>query len=119
MAVPRYSSGDVSPAPLGRNLEFPVSGRIAKNRFLKSPMAETLATWSPRHVYERGIPTDELVELYRRLVIPSFFLVCKLLIVRTNGHPSFADGGKERITGVSLLPEILIQTGPWSMAQAT
>ncbi|CAG9955414.1 unnamed protein product [Clonostachys rosea f. rosea IK726] len=66
MAVPRYSSGDVSPVPLGRNLEFPVSGRIAKNRFLKSPMAEVLATWSPKHVYERGIPTDELVELYRR-----------------------------------------------------
>ncbi|CAG9950945.1 unnamed protein product [Clonostachys rosea f. rosea IK726] len=29
-------------------------------------MAEVLATWSPKHVYERGIPTDELVELYRR-----------------------------------------------------
>ncbi|VUC30413.1 unnamed protein product [Clonostachys rosea] len=66
MAIPRYSSGDVSPLPLGRSLEFPASGRVAKNRFLKSPMAETLATWSPRHVYERGIPTDELVELYRR-----------------------------------------------------
>jgi hypothetical protein len=66
MAPERYESGDVSVEPLARPLEFPASGRVAKNRFLKGPMAEYLATWSANNGHERGIPTDELVNLYRR-----------------------------------------------------
>ncbi|KAM0347407.1 hypothetical protein ACHAPU_004928 [Fusarium lateritium] len=62
----RYTSEDVSPEPLAQELRFQPSGRVAKNRFLKSPMAEALATWDPKVFSKRGIPTDELIELYRR-----------------------------------------------------
>lgn len=34
----RYVSKDVSPAPLGKPLQFEFSGREAKNRFLKAAM---------------------------------------------------------------------------------
>lgn len=64
MSSQRYTSEPVSPEPLAQPLQFQPSGRIAKNRFLKSPMAEALATWSPTVPSERGIPTDELAELY-------------------------------------------------------
>ncbi|KAL6408964.1 nadh oxidase [Ilyonectria robusta] len=64
MSSQRYTSDPVSTEPLAQPLQFQPSGRIAKNRFLKSPMAEALATWSPRVPSERGIPTDELAELY-------------------------------------------------------
>jgi 2,4-dienoyl-CoA reductase-like NADH-dependent reductase (Old Yellow Enzyme family) len=66
MATPRYDAGPVDPAPLGKPLHFHNSGRTAKNRFLKSPMAENLATWSPKNITERGVPTDETIQLYRR-----------------------------------------------------
>lgn len=62
----RYDSGDVSPEPLGRPIYFPNSGRTVKNRLSKSPMIELLASWSPKNASERGIPTDELVELYKQ-----------------------------------------------------
>ncbi|KAM0247752.1 hypothetical protein ACHAQJ_009713 [Trichoderma viride] len=64
--TPRYGSEDVEPAALGRLLQFYPSGRTAKNRFLKGSMAEVLATWDPKNPPKRGVPTDELVELYRR-----------------------------------------------------
>lgn len=62
----RYTSKDVSPEPLAQELHLYPSGRVAKNRFLKSPMAESLASWDPEIVSKRGIATDELIELYRR-----------------------------------------------------
>lgn len=66
MAAQRYGDRPVSAEPLGRPMTFPVSGRTVKNRLLKAPMAEQLATWSADDVQQRGIPTDELIELYRR-----------------------------------------------------
>ncbi|KAL2878880.1 hypothetical protein SGCOL_005848 [Colletotrichum sp. CLE4] len=62
----RYESSPASPEPLARPLTFPFSGKTAKNRLLKSAMAESLATWSPTEPSKRGIPTTELVEVYRR-----------------------------------------------------
>ncbi|KAH7121881.1 hypothetical protein B0J13DRAFT_629008 [Dactylonectria estremocensis] len=66
MASLRYTSEAASPEPLAQPLVFQPSGRTAKNRFLKSPMAESLASWSPTVPSERGVPTDELAELYAR-----------------------------------------------------
>ncbi|RSL98200.1 hypothetical protein CDV31_012685 [Fusarium ambrosium] len=62
----RYGSGPVNASPLAQPLHFEPSGRIAKNRFLKSPMAEALATFDPDIPSKRGIPTNEIVEIYRR-----------------------------------------------------
>ncbi|GJC85335.1 NADH-dependent flavin oxidoreductase nadA [Colletotrichum liriopes] len=62
----RYESSPASPEPLARPLTFPFSNKTAKNRLLKSAMAENLATWSGSEPSKRGIPTPELVEVYRR-----------------------------------------------------
>jgi 2,4-dienoyl-CoA reductase-like NADH-dependent reductase (Old Yellow Enzyme family) len=66
MVAERYGSFPVDAEPLGQPLTFPTSGRIAKNRFLKSPMAEQLATWNGDNRQESGVPTQELIDLYRR-----------------------------------------------------
>lgn len=66
MPVARYESAPVDVEPLGQPLKFEFSGKVAKNRFFKAAMAEDLATWSPKNIEERGIPTKETIELYRR-----------------------------------------------------
>ncbi|KAI1657220.1 NADH:flavin oxidoreductase/NADH oxidase-like protein [Daldinia decipiens] len=65
MPVRRYDSAVVDVAPLGQPLKFEFSGKVAKNRFYKASMAEDLASWSVENFEERGIPTKELIELYR------------------------------------------------------
>ncbi|KAH8900481.1 FMN-linked oxidoreductase, partial [Thozetella sp. PMI_491] len=66
MPSPRFSSGTVTdPAPLFQPLTFPSSGRTAPNRFLKAAMSEGASTWDPEDVSARGIPTPEVVNLYR------------------------------------------------------
>ncbi|OTB01445.1 hypothetical protein M426DRAFT_64004 [Hypoxylon sp. CI-4A] len=62
----RYQSDPVDVAPLGQPLKFEFSGRTAKNRLYKASMGECLASWSPKNPEERGIPTKELIDLYRR-----------------------------------------------------
>ncbi|KAI3322325.1 NADH:flavin oxidoreductase/NADH oxidase-like protein [Xylariaceae sp. AK1471] len=66
MPALRYESDPVDVSPLAKPLKFEFSGRTAKNRFFKAAMAEGLATWDPTNIEARGIPTKELIELYRR-----------------------------------------------------
>ncbi|KNG89829.1 hypothetical protein ANOM_002849 [Aspergillus nomiae NRRL 13137] len=54
----------VDASPLGRPLEFPFSGRAARNRFLKGAMSERLSSWSEDNLSARGIPSQTLVETY-------------------------------------------------------
>ncbi|KAF9630223.1 hypothetical protein BFW01_g404 [Lasiodiplodia theobromae] len=51
---------------LAEQLNFHFSGRTMKNRLMKAAMAEQLATWDPDSAENSGIPTKELIELYRR-----------------------------------------------------
>ncbi|KAB2570893.1 NADH-dependent flavin oxidoreductase nadA [Lasiodiplodia theobromae] len=51
---------------LAEQLDFHFSGRTMKNRLMKAAMAEQLATWDPDSAENSGIPTKELIELYRR-----------------------------------------------------
>lgn len=62
----RYDSEDVNPAPLGEPLKFEFSGKIAFNRFLKGAMTERLSSWDPKKFEARGIPSKELINVYRR-----------------------------------------------------
>ena len=62
----RYSSDDVSPAPLGQPLHFEFSGQTAPNRFLKAAMTERISSWDPQNFEARGIPTDNLINVYKR-----------------------------------------------------
>ncbi|KAI1085214.1 NADH:flavin oxidoreductase/NADH oxidase-like protein [Whalleya microplaca] len=66
MPVLRYESEPVDVSPLGQPLKFEFSGKVAKNRFFKAAMAEDLASWDPKNLEARGIPTKETIELYRR-----------------------------------------------------
>ncbi len=52
------------PSLLGQIIEFPFSGRVARNRFMKAAMSERLSSWSDNYLPLRGIPCDQLVEAY-------------------------------------------------------
>ncbi len=68
MPVTRYDSAEVDREPLGRPLTFAFSKRTAKNRLMKAAMEERLGTWDEKILEKRGLPTKELIELYRRYV---------------------------------------------------
>ncbi|KAJ1335139.1 2,4-dienoyl-CoA reductase (NADPH2) [Microdochium nivale] len=59
-------SQNVDPSPLAQPLKFEFSGKTAPNRFLKGAMSERLSSWHPTDLAKRGIPSDELVNVYRR-----------------------------------------------------
>lgn len=62
----RYESDDVDAAPLGRPLHFEFSGRTAPNRFLKAAMTERISSWDPLDLAKRGIPSKNLINVYKR-----------------------------------------------------
>lgn len=62
----RYQSDDVDPAALGKPLHFTFAARTAPNRFLKAAMTERLSSWDPQNFQKRGIPSDNLINVYRR-----------------------------------------------------
>ncbi|KAG8161330.1 hypothetical protein KVR01_009594 [Diaporthe batatas] len=67
MSTTRYEyHGDSDFSRLAQSLTFGTALKTAPNRLLKSAMAEALSTWDANDVGARGIPTEELVELYRR-----------------------------------------------------
>ncbi|KAF7591700.1 hypothetical protein BBP40_001213 [Aspergillus hancockii] len=62
----RYHSDPVDVTPLGQPLHFAFSKRTAPNRFYKGAMTERLSSWSPTDLKARGIPSNELINLYKR-----------------------------------------------------
>ncbi|KAK0102219.1 hypothetical protein ONS95_005843 [Cadophora gregata] len=66
MAPQRYSSDSNDASPLGEPLKFQFSGRVAKNRFLKAAMTERLSSWDPKDFKARGIPSKNLINVYKR-----------------------------------------------------
>lgn len=66
MAPKRFEAEDADASALGQPLKFEFSGLTAKNRFMKAAMTERLSTWDPKVLEKRGIPTPELINVYRR-----------------------------------------------------
>lgn len=62
----RYQSDDVDAAPLGKPLKFEFSGKTAPNRFLKGAMTERISSWDPKNFEARGIPSKNLINVYKR-----------------------------------------------------
>ncbi|KAK4546751.1 hypothetical protein LTR36_001483 [Oleoguttula mirabilis] len=62
----RYESDDVSPEPLGQPLKFEFSGVSANNRFIKGAMTERISSWDPKNFEARGIPSKNLINVYKR-----------------------------------------------------
>ncbi|KAM0808397.1 hypothetical protein AB5N19_08740 [Seiridium cardinale] len=66
MAPNRFEGERTDAAPLGKPLKFEFSGKTASNRFLKAAMTERLSSWDPQDLPKRGVPSKELVNVYRR-----------------------------------------------------
>lgn len=67
MSTTRYEyRGESDVSRLAECLTFERAFKTATNRLLKSAMAEGLSTWDNTDLEARGIPTKEVIELYRR-----------------------------------------------------
>ena len=62
----RYESEDLSPESLGKPLHFEFCGLTAQNRFLKAAMTERISSWDPKDLPTRGIPSKNLINVYKR-----------------------------------------------------
>jgi len=66
MGPPRYQAEKKDTSVLGKPLDFPFSRKTAQNRFLKAAMTERLSSWHPKNLEARGIPSKNLINVYRR-----------------------------------------------------
>ncbi|KAK2625933.1 hypothetical protein QTJ16_005245 [Diplocarpon rosae] len=66
MASNRYLSDSSNASSLGQPLKFEFSGKTAKNRFLKAAMTERISSWDPQNLSARGIPSKNLINVYKR-----------------------------------------------------
>ncbi|CAK4034174.1 probable 12-oxophytodienoate reductase 1 [Lecanosticta acicola] len=62
----RYESDTADASPLGKPLKFEFSGKTAPNRFLKGAMTERISSWDPKNLEKRGVPSKNLINVYRR-----------------------------------------------------
>lgn len=62
----RFESEAVDASPLGQSLHFPFSDRTAPNRFMKAAMTERVSSWDPKDIGARGVPSQSLINMYRR-----------------------------------------------------
>ena len=62
----RYESDDVDASALGKPLHFEFSGKTAPNRFLKAAMTERISSWDPKNLKDSGIPSENLINVYKR-----------------------------------------------------
>ena len=64
--VARIASDDVDVSPLAQPIHFEFSGKTAPNRFLKAAMTERLSSWDPKDLRNRGVPSRDLINVYKR-----------------------------------------------------
>jgi len=62
----RYPSDIKDASPLGQPLHFEFSGKTAPNRFLKGAMTERISSWDAHNLEARGIPSKNLINVYKR-----------------------------------------------------
>ena len=65
MAVARLPSDKVDVSPLAKPLHYEFADRTAPNRFLKAAMTERLCSWDAHNLEARGIPSKDLINVYR------------------------------------------------------
>jgi 2,4-dienoyl-CoA reductase-like NADH-dependent reductase (Old Yellow Enzyme family) len=67
MAGPkRYEAEKKDVSPLGKPLDFAFAKKTAQNRFLKGAMTERLSSWDAKTLENRGVPSKNLINVYRR-----------------------------------------------------
>ncbi|KAF1915733.1 hypothetical protein BDU57DRAFT_518856 [Ampelomyces quisqualis] len=65
MGARRYETEHKDASPLGKPLKFEFAGKTAQNRFLKGAMSEGLSSWDPKNLEARGVPSKNLINVYR------------------------------------------------------
>lgn len=65
MAPARLPSAYVDVSPLAQPLHFEFSGKTASNRFLMAAMVERLSSWDPKNYQARGIPSKNLINVWK------------------------------------------------------
>ncbi|OAL55223.1 FMN-linked oxidoreductase [Pyrenochaeta sp. DS3sAY3a] len=66
MGPQRYETQRKDASALGKPLHFEFSNKTAQNRFLKAAMTERLSSWDPKNLEARGVPSKNLINVYRR-----------------------------------------------------
>jgi 2,4-dienoyl-CoA reductase-like NADH-dependent reductase (Old Yellow Enzyme family) len=66
MGPRRYEAEQKDVSALGKPLDFAFSKKTAQNRFLKGAMTERLSSWDAKNLEARGVPSKNLVNVYRR-----------------------------------------------------
>ncbi|KAF2029005.1 FMN-linked oxidoreductase [Setomelanomma holmii] len=66
MGPPRYEAEHKDVSPLAKPLNFEFAKKTAQNRFLKGAMTERLSSWDPKNLEARGIPSKNLINVYKR-----------------------------------------------------
>jgi len=66
MAPRRYQTEHKDVSALGKPLKFEFANKAAQNRFLKGAMTERLSSWDPKNFEARGVPSKNLINVYRR-----------------------------------------------------
>lgn len=66
MAPQRYQTESKDVSALGKPLDFAFSKKTAQNRFLKGAMTERLSSWDAKNFEARGVPSKNLINVYRR-----------------------------------------------------
>jgi len=66
MAPRRYEAEKKDVSPLGKSLDFAFAKKTAQNRFLKGAMTERLSSWDSKDLEARGVPSKNLINVYRR-----------------------------------------------------
>jgi 2,4-dienoyl-CoA reductase-like NADH-dependent reductase (Old Yellow Enzyme family) len=61
----RFESDSKDPTSLSQPLKFEFSGQTTPNRFLKAAMTELMSSWDPEDLQARGIPSKDLINLYK------------------------------------------------------
>ena len=55
----------VDQSVLGEPITLPFSGQVAKTRFMKAAMTERMSSWDQKDPTKRGVPSKELIHLYK------------------------------------------------------
>jgi 2,4-dienoyl-CoA reductase-like NADH-dependent reductase (Old Yellow Enzyme family) len=66
MGPRRYETQAKDASALGKPLSFEFAKKTAQNRFLKAAMTERLSSWDAENFEARGIPTKNLINVYKR-----------------------------------------------------
>lgn len=128
MSPTRFESEDFDATPLAQPIHFEFSGRTAKTPFLKGAMTERMSSWSPTELEKRGVPSAELVNVYKRWGEGGFGVVLSGNVMIEYDHlespgnaiiPQGAPFSGERFEGFKAMAEATKKHGSLAVMQVS